>query len=174
MGCCGQERLMVSDPVAMSYIVNTSSYFGLGPELETVTYWLHGEKSVAAVKEEAHKRLRAALNIGFTAAAVQSYMPIVHQAAQTLVEQLDKSSSQWANVCPHLSLAALSTMSRVVLGYSIKDLGEEFMVDNLQVVAIASKQSSAQLLRRRDQYLASLMVHRGSNTHSDPDIQDHS
>ncbi|KAJ7662847.1 cytochrome P450 [Mycena polygramma] len=145
MGCCGQERLMVSDPVALNYILN-SSYFGLGPELEIAVHWVHGDKSVVAVKGEAHKRLRAALNTGFTAVAVRRYMPIFQQAAQTLVEQLDGPSSQSTNVCPLLSLATLSTMSEAVLGYSIKDLGEEFIVNNFQIVAIASTQSSTQLL----------------------------
>ncbi|KAJ6473338.1 cytochrome P450 [Mycena vitilis] len=145
MGCCGQERLIISDPVALNYILNSPS-FGLGPGFEVAVHWVHGEKSVVAVKEGAHKRLRAALNTGFTAAAVRRYMPIFKQAAQTLAEQFDDSSSQWTDVCPLLSLATLSTMSEAVLGYSLKDLGEEFIVTNFNIVAIASTQSSSQLV----------------------------
>ncbi|KAJ6473337.1 cytochrome P450 [Mycena vitilis] len=145
MGCLGQERLMISDPIALNYILN-SPYFGFGPDVQTAIHLLYGEKSTMGVTEQAHKRLRTALNTGFTASAVRKYTPVLQQAAKALAEQLNESSAQWTNVSPLLSLATLSTMSQVVLGYSTTDLSEEFMANNFQIMAIASNQSSTQLL----------------------------
>ncbi|KAJ7662846.1 cytochrome P450 [Mycena polygramma] len=145
MGCLGQERLMISDPIALNYILN-SPYFGFGPDVQTAIHLLYGEQSTMGVTEQAHKRLRTALNTGFTASAVRKYTPVLQQAAQALAEQLNEPSAQWTNVSPLLSLATLSTMSQVVLGYSTKDLGEEFMSNNFQIMAMASNQSSTQLL----------------------------
>jgi cytochrome P450 len=37
---------------------------------------------MASFSEQDHKRIRAALNIGFTAAAIRNYIPIFEKAAQ--------------------------------------------------------------------------------------------
>ncbi|KAJ7659587.1 cytochrome P450 [Mycena polygramma] len=145
MGCYGQERLMVSDPVALQHILN-SPHFPLSPDAENRTHLLFGKKSMMGANERDHKRLRAPFNAGFTASAVRSYMPVLEKAAQTLVEQIEESSAAWINSCPLLSIATLSTVSEVVLGYSTEHLGEEFMFNNFQIMALASGQSPLQIL----------------------------
>ncbi|KAF8214803.1 cytochrome P450 [Mycena galopus ATCC 62051] len=102
-GCFGQERLMTSDPVSLQYILN-SPHFAFGPLMEKLVHLLHGKESIMGVKEEDHKRLRAALSIWFTAAAVP------------------------------------------VLGYSTKDLGEEFLLNNFRIGALASAQSPTRII----------------------------
>ncbi|KAJ6481433.1 cytochrome P450 [Mycena vitilis] len=144
-GCLGQERLVISDPVALQYILNSPDV-AIGPDLRNSVRLLFGEKCSMGVDNEAHKRLRVALNAGFTAAAVRSYTTLIEQAAQTLAERMEESSGAWVNVCPLFSVAALSTCFTVVLGYSTKDLGEEFMTNNFEILAIACNQSSMQIM----------------------------
>ncbi|KAF7356161.1 Cytochrome P450 [Mycena venus] len=144
-GCFGQDKLMISDPVSLQYILN-SRHFKFGPSMENAIHLLYGIDSIMGVNEEDHKRIRAALSVGFTAAAVRDYIPVFEKAAQTLIEQLEESSGKSINICPLLSLATLSTISEVVLGYSTEDLGEEFMKNNFQILTIASSQSATQIV----------------------------
>ncbi|KAJ7934335.1 cytochrome P450 [Mycena leptocephala] len=65
-GCFGEDRLMVSDPVSLQYILN-SPHFAFGPNLENLVHLLHGKKSIP----------------GVNAAAVRQYMPLFEKAAQT-------------------------------------------------------------------------------------------
>ncbi|KAF7334434.1 Cytochrome P450 [Mycena venus] len=108
-GCFGQDRLMISDPVSLQYILN-SPHFKFGPSTENAIRLLYGIDSVMGVNDEDHKRIRAALNVGFTAAAVRDYIPVFKKVAQTLTEQLEESSGKSINICPLLSLATLSTI----------------------------------------------------------------
>ncbi|KAF7356162.1 Cytochrome P450 [Mycena venus] len=148
-GCFGQDKLMISDPVSLQYILN-SPHFKFGPTVENAIHVLYGTDSIMGVNEEDHKRIRAALNVGYTAAAVRDYIPVFEKAAQTLTEQLEESSGKSINICPRLSLATLSTISEVVMGYSTTELGEEFIKNNFQACnlrsAIASSQSAGQIV----------------------------
>ncbi|KAF7378481.1 Cytochrome P450 [Mycena sanguinolenta] len=139
-GCFGEDSLMISDPVALQYIVN-STKFGQGPVLENVVNMLFGKKSLVVVKGGAHKRLRGAMNMGFTAAAVRTYQPVLLRAVQELSERLEESyggvSSSSLNLCPLLGDTTFRAAVQVGLGCSAEDLGEEFLVNNLQIVRSA-------------------------------------
>ncbi|KAF8160388.1 hypothetical protein K438DRAFT_1686506 [Mycena galopus ATCC 62051] len=74
-GCLGQDRLMVSDPVALQYVLHSPMFFR-GPVLERVIDLVFGSMSVFAATGGEHRRLRTALNVGFTASAVRGYQPI--------------------------------------------------------------------------------------------------
>ncbi|KAJ7843790.1 hypothetical protein B0H14DRAFT_3868495 [Mycena olivaceomarginata] len=80
-GCFGQDRLMISDPVALQYILN-SPQFKLGPGLENLVHLLYPKGSIMSLTTEDHKRIGAALGVSFTAAAIRNYMPIFERAAQ--------------------------------------------------------------------------------------------
>ncbi|KAF7341387.1 hypothetical protein MVEN_01875200 [Mycena venus] len=143
--CFGQDRLMISDPLALQYILN-SAQFAHGPIMENFIDLVYGEKSVLAVGGDTHKRLRAALNTGFTAAAVKNYRPVFEKMAQALTEQLEQSLGSSINISPLLSTATLGAVSEAVLGCSTQDLGEEFVANNCEVVVLASSLSAGQLL----------------------------
>ncbi|KAJ6557050.1 cytochrome P450 [Mycena vulgaris] len=143
--CFGQDRLMVSDPLASQYILN-SAQFVHGPNIENLLHMLYGKGSVPTVRGDTHKRLRAALNTGFTAGAVKNYQSIFEKMAQALTEQLEQSSASSINISPLLSTATLGAISEAVLGCSTQDLGEEFVANNSQIVALTSNQSAAQIL----------------------------
>ncbi|KAJ6556011.1 cytochrome P450 [Mycena capillaripes] len=144
-GCFGENRLMVSDPASLQFILN-SPHFGVGPTLKIFLYLLFGEKSVVGATESDHKRLRAALNPGFNATFVRSYLPVFEKAAQAFAEQLDGSCNVPTNFSPLLSRATLGTISEVLLGYSEKELGEEFVSHNTRGSANLGVQSPARIL----------------------------
>ncbi|KAJ7824151.1 hypothetical protein B0H13DRAFT_1658709, partial [Mycena leptocephala] len=97
-GCFGKDRLMVSDALAMQYILN-SGHFAMAP-LQNVVSLLYGDGRLLSLRgkthadicilcsddaiREIHKRIRNEWNIGFSAAAVRSYQPIFEKVAQTV------------------------------------------------------------------------------------------
>ncbi|KAJ7803339.1 cytochrome P450 [Mycena leptocephala] len=144
-GCFGQDRLIVSDPTALQYILNSPDFF-LGPTLGAVVNLMFGESSVICARWDEHRRLRAGLNVGFTAAAVRNCLPVFRKVAETISEELEKSPKASTNVCPILSNATLGAVSEAVLGYSLQDLGEDFVANNNKIVQLAASQSKTQIL----------------------------
>ncbi|KAJ7806801.1 cytochrome P450 [Mycena olivaceomarginata] len=145
-GCFGQDRLMISDPVALHYILN-SPQFKLGPVPENLVHLLYPKGSIMSVdREEDHKRIRAVLGVGFTAAAIRNYIPIFERAAQMISEQLEDSSVVPINIAPIFNHATLGTTSEATLGYSVDDLGEEFVSNNIEILTLASTQSATHIL----------------------------
>ncbi|KAJ7160460.1 cytochrome P450 [Mycena filopes] len=144
-GCFGENRLMVSDPVALQYILNSHS-FKVAPRLENMFHLLYGPKSLVCANAEEHKSLRAAMNVGFTAAAVRSYQPIFEKAALKLSEELENSGTGVLNICPLLGSATLSTISEAVLGQSLEELGDEFVLNNLDINSLAATRSRGQVI----------------------------
>jgi cytochrome P450 len=92
---------MVSDPLALQYIINSPN-FERGPVTDNLGAILFGDKSVIIVKGmfpfplldgtsvlmlvvalgNEHRRLRSALNPAFTAAAVRNYQPVFKKVAE--------------------------------------------------------------------------------------------
>ncbi|KAJ7688533.1 hypothetical protein B0H14DRAFT_2653191 [Mycena olivaceomarginata] len=144
-----QDRLMISDPVALQYILN-SPQFKFGPGMANSVHLLYGKGSIACTNKQAHKRIHAALSGGFTMTAIQNYIPIYKQAAQMISEQFENSPAGPINVSPILSHATLSTISegvamapssmlaltliRAALGCSINDLEEKFISNNIEII----------------------------------------
>ncbi|KAJ7847981.1 cytochrome P450, partial [Mycena leptocephala] len=139
-GCFGQDRLMVSDPVSLQFILN-SSHFTFGPILEDILYLSFGQKSIMMSNGSYHKRLRAALNVGFTAAAVRDKLPVLEKVAQTL----EDISEAPIDICPLLSIATLCTISEVAFGYTADDLEKNTCREIFRVL-VSSTQSSFQIL----------------------------
>ncbi|KAJ7764292.1 cytochrome P450 [Mycena metata] len=136
------------------YILN-SPHFEHGPNSENVMDLILDRNAVVASKGETHKRLRAALNIGFTSSAVRNYRPIFEKVAEKIAERLDKSSGSLTDLYPILSPATLSAISEAVLGCPARDLGEAFVANNEHILydlfiwyprALSSRQSSTLII----------------------------
>ncbi|KAF7378349.1 Cytochrome P450 [Mycena sanguinolenta] len=143
-GCFG-NRLMISDPLGMQYILN-SPHFGRGPALQNVMELMLDQKAIVAAQGDTHKRLHAALNIGFTSAAVRNYQPIFERVVEKITEQLGKCSGSLTDLYPILSAASLSAISEAVLGCSARDLDEDFVANNERIIFLSSRQSSTQII----------------------------
>ncbi|KAF7350059.1 Cytochrome P450 [Mycena venus] len=163
-GCFGQDRLMVADPLALQFLLN-SPMFERGGVGDMMLHLAFPEKSVIAVKGmfsfrwwpyhhlklsvdlgDEHRRIRAALNVGFSAATVRTYRPVFERAAETISEQLENYPAASINICPLLSVATLQAISEAVLRYSLQDLGDGFVDNNIQIVRLSATQSPTQIL----------------------------
>ncbi|KAJ6481548.1 cytochrome P450 [Mycena vitilis] len=144
-GCFGEDRLMISDPVACQYILN-SPHFEHGPIQKNGIDILVPEECVMRAHGDAHKHFRAAMNPGFSASAVRNHQAVFERVAQTMIERLEAASGSTVDICPVLSDATLSTASEAVLGYEVKDLDKELVVHNEQLLALAAGQSTGQVL----------------------------
>ncbi|KAJ7435478.1 cytochrome P450 [Mycena galericulata] len=167
-GCLGQDRLLVADPVAMQYILN-SPIFERGGITDVLLKLWFTEQSMITLRgkfylsfRKEHRRMRAALNFGFTAAAVRRYQAVFKQAAEMVSERLEGSLGTSTNICPLLSLATLQGISEghwhtiltlrktdhtsAALRYSIEDLGDDFVSNNVEVVKLSASRSAPQIL----------------------------
>ncbi|KAJ7629235.1 cytochrome P450 [Mycena polygramma] len=161
-GCIG-ERLMVSDPVALQYLLN-SPVFVRGPLLDGLLTLVFGENSLIVVRGEfdlfvllceqliivrigaEHRRLRGSMNAGFTSAAVRNYLPVFQKAAEMVSNLFEKSTTASTDICPILSTATLAAITEAVLGSSIEDLGEDFVENNIRLIELTASQSETQIL----------------------------
>ncbi|KAJ7635197.1 cytochrome P450 [Roridomyces roridus] len=125
-GCFGEDRLMVSDPVALQFILN-SAKFEHSPMFASMMRLSHDRKSLIVTQGENHRRLRAALNPKFSAACVRQYQPVMQRAAQEITKELEESPALAMDILPLLSNATLGVVSEALLGCSTRDLGDEFM-----------------------------------------------
>ncbi|KAF7374048.1 Cytochrome P450 [Mycena sanguinolenta] len=116
-GCFGQDRLMISDPSALHHVLN-SNHFEHGPSLANAVSLLFEEKSVIAARGETHKRLRAAMQVGFTASAVRGCLQLFKRNAQAVAERLEELPGKPANIMPVLSEATLNAISQATLSAS--------------------------------------------------------
>ncbi|KAJ7205225.1 cytochrome P450 [Mycena pura] len=144
-GCLGRDRIMVSDPIALQYILN-SGMFGFSSTVQALIHWLFGPRSVMALNDVDHKQLRAALNPAFTAAAVRQCQPVFVRIAQSLTEQLDNCNELAIDICPLLSGATLKSITEVVFGCPVEDLGADFIENNTRIVHFTSTRSASQIL----------------------------
>ncbi|KAJ7506145.1 cytochrome P450 [Mycena galericulata] len=144
-GCFGEDRLIVSDPLALQSIKD-SPHFKYTSIVDNMLFLMNSNSSVIVAQGQAHKRLRAAMNPGFTAAAVRKYQHLFESAADMIAQQLENSSTSTINISPLFSVTALNAASEAVLGYSTQDLGEEYVWNNGRVVALSSNPSPAQFI----------------------------
>ncbi|KAJ7768869.1 cytochrome P450 [Mycena metata] len=124
-GCFGQDRLMVSDPLALQHVLN-SNHFEHGPSIDNAVSLLFEEKCVMAAKGETHKRLRAAMHIGFTASAARECLPLFERVAQAATERFEELARLPTDIVPVLSEATLNAISQATLSSSTQELGQAF------------------------------------------------
>ncbi|KAF8200450.1 cytochrome P450 [Mycena galopus ATCC 62051] len=144
-GCFGQDRLMVSDPLAVQYILNSPSFYR-APVQDNIARLLFGKMSVIAAGDSEHRRLRSALNIGFTAAAVRSYHSVFKKVAETISAQLEDFPTTAADVCAVFSPQTLNAISEAILGHPTQDLGEDFVANNIEIITLTASQSETHIL----------------------------
>ncbi|KAF7375809.1 Cytochrome P450 [Mycena sanguinolenta] len=144
-GCFGQDRMMVADAVAIQYILNNPNFRRSYTE-DNARNLISGDKALNVLKGNDHRRIRSALNIGFTAAAVRSYYAIFKVVAEQICEQLENFPSTATDVCSLLSAATLEATCHAILGRPTQDLGEEFAANNREIIQLTASHSETHLL----------------------------
>ncbi|KAJ6456993.1 cytochrome P450 [Mycena vitilis] len=144
-GCFSQDRLMVSDPAALQYLLNSQHIAG-SPTLLNMVGLVFGEKSLMGIRGPIHKRLRTGFNVGFTAASMRDLQPIFEKHAHAITQQLEAADTTTIDILPFLGHAALAAIAEAALSYSMDDLGEEYVAANVKIMAASSSQSPGQLI----------------------------
>ncbi|KAF7336151.1 Cytochrome P450 [Mycena venus] len=144
-GCFWQDRLMVADPVALQYILNSPSFYR-SPVKDNTAYLLFGENSVITATGNEHRRLRYALNVGFTSTAVRDYQMMFQKAAEMISDDFEKFPTTASDISRILSTASLAAISEAIMGVSHKDLGNDFVENSIKVVKLSGTQSDGHLL----------------------------
>ncbi|KAJ6520509.1 cytochrome P450 [Mycena sanguinolenta] len=148
-GLFGEDLLMISDPVAMQAIMNNHSFIRAPIQFQKGTL-IFGERRVYCAEGNAHRRLRAALNPGFTPAVVKSFRPIFSEAAQRIVQGWERlcfaGSPARINVCDLLDHATLDVISEAALGVpvnTVADPNHPLAQTHLHVLSTALNRSKA-------------------------------
>ncbi|KAJ6489597.1 cytochrome P450 [Mycena vitilis] len=146
-GMFGEDRLMVSDPVALQHILNNRSFIRAPAQLQTGKL-IFGERSVYCAEGEDHRRLRAALNPGFSPTVVRDFLPVFSEVAQRIVQEWDQVCSPGSrvlvNVCDMLDHATLDVISEAALGVPINTVADPqhpLAQSHLNVLAAAFNRS---------------------------------
>ncbi|KAJ6492127.1 cytochrome P450 [Mycena sanguinolenta] len=144
-----QQRLVISDPLALGHIIKSPNFHHAQRKAEA-NKALYGAKSIPSLQGasinarypvytnaganqgEEHRRLRAGLSVGFTAAAVSEYQTALERIAAKASEELEASNGNVINVCPMLGNAALSAAIELVFGGG--ELDEELVGDILNIM----------------------------------------
>ncbi|KAJ7311001.1 cytochrome P450 [Mycena albidolilacea] len=142
-GCFGQQRLVISDPLALQHIIKSAN-FHHAHRKDAANIALYGAKSVPALQGEEHRRLRAALNVVFTAAAVSEYQAVLERIARRASDELEANSGKSINICPLLGGAALSAACELVFGTG--ELDEDLVGDILKIMPRWPGQSKSEML----------------------------
>ncbi|KAJ7084746.1 cytochrome P450 [Mycena crocata] len=126
-GLFGEDRLMISDPVALQHIINNRSFLRAPAQLQ-MGKLVFGEGSVYCAEGDEHRRLRAALSPGFSPAVVRSFLPIFLEVAQRIVQEWDQICSPGppalVNVCNLLDHGTLDIISEAALGAPLNTIAD--------------------------------------------------
>ncbi|KAJ7860042.1 cytochrome P450 [Mycena leptocephala] len=121
-GCFGQDRLMVSDPGSLQYILN-SPHFEYGTALENATQILLRKEGLVAAKAQTSSK------------EIIANSPVLNLAKLSII-------SEGKGCERSFFLRVIAT----VLGCSAQDLGEEFISSNFRILTLASSQSAFLIL----------------------------
>ncbi|KAJ7325896.1 cytochrome P450 [Mycena albidolilacea] len=145
-GCFGENRLMVSDLLACQYILK-SQHFTMETSWESeVRFKRILCHRVDDCIGEIHHRLRKNFNMAFTAVAVRRYGPVFQKVAQAITHKLELSDRASIDIVPPLTVATMTAIAEAALGYSMDELGEEYVAATTEILAVSSIQTAGHIL----------------------------
>ncbi|KAA1474631.1 cytochrome P450 [Dentipellis sp. KUC8613] len=87
-GCMGENSLMIADPKALQYVLQTSGYrFPKRPDAREVTRMILG-RGIVWADGHGHQRQRRIMSPAFSAAQLKSFLPLFQRYGLKLVEKL--------------------------------------------------------------------------------------
>ncbi|KAJ7305668.1 cytochrome P450 [Mycena albidolilacea] len=109
--------------------------------------WREKWRTLIVYLGDEHRRLRSALNVGFTPGAVRNYQPVFQKVAEIISEQFEKSAgASSTNIRPTLRTGTLTAISEAVLGISIEALGKDLVANTMQFGDFTASQSEGQII----------------------------
>ncbi|TFK37880.1 cytochrome P450 [Crucibulum laeve] len=120
-GCFGENRLMVSDPVALRYILANFTTFGKSPTHRFLNPIAFGSGSLLHVTGEQHHRIRGIMNAMFSATNVRGLAPILEKAVLELIERWRSEPIDVVDVYRAMHDTTLQAVGEGVMGYNIRE-----------------------------------------------------
>ncbi|CAK5266570.1 unnamed protein product [Mycena citricolor] len=110
--------MMVADPVALNHLLR-NDHVHLAPMMLGLARSLLGRGNAMALRDALHRKLRAALNLGFAPAVVKGYLATFESVARGCTTQITKAldsedgqEGSVVNIAEPLSTATLSAISQ--------------------------------------------------------------
>ncbi|KAJ7455755.1 cytochrome P450 [Mycena latifolia] len=91
-GCFGEDRLMVSDPQTLKYIINNPAFTRTPSELKTA-HVVFGEDSVFCIKGREHRSLHSIMSGGISGRGVRSFLPVFVDVSKRVIHEWEKLCS---------------------------------------------------------------------------------
>ncbi|KIK60269.1 hypothetical protein GYMLUDRAFT_168136 [Collybiopsis luxurians FD-317 M1] len=129
-GCFNENRLMISDPTALKYILNDPTTFERSIQQQEIVNMLIGEKAVFYVKGDSHRRIRNIMNTAFSPSNMRALPPVFSNIAeklQTLREELsiaDNEDNAAIDIYHTLHSATLDAVGEGAIGYQFQALDD--------------------------------------------------
>ncbi|KAJ7743492.1 cytochrome P450 [Mycena maculata] len=132
-GCLGETRLMISDPSAIKYILN-SGLFVLGPSHQKITKLLLGHGNILLARGDAQRRLVNIMNPCFSSNKIRTLLPAIREGAQQLVDRWESLGfpGNTVDISGTLNDAALDVLGSAILEYSFNSLVGESELARIQ------------------------------------------
>ncbi|KAJ7917419.1 cytochrome P450 [Mycena leptocephala] len=145
--CFGADRLVVSDPFSLQFILRGTS-FKHGPTLENAVTTVFGKKALASLQGEPHQRARAILNRAFTANAVRQFQPVFERTTQMMAAQLEESlmAGPLKDICSALFTPTLSAIAEAAFGCTLEEMGDELITQHRHAIVMVASRSRAHIL----------------------------
>ncbi|KAJ7055687.1 cytochrome P450 [Mycena amicta] len=132
-GCLGQTRLMISDPEAMRFVLNSPN-IGWASTQQKAAKMLLGYDSLFLARGDRHNYLRRIMNPWFSPRSVRSMLPIMTQTAQKLIDhwEVEGFVGRVVDISHTLHLAALDILGEALLETTIHGLDGKSELSRIQ------------------------------------------
>ncbi|KAJ7674479.1 cytochrome P450 [Mycena olivaceomarginata] len=134
-GCFGQNRLMVADLLACQHILK-SPHFALSPTLDNTLRMAVGDGTMIRMRGKAHQRLEmdSIRDLPLPRPAAFSQSLTMSRRLQ-ITQELELSGTAPIDIVPPLGIATFTAIAGAALGYSLDDLGEEYVAATARYTA---------------------------------------
>ncbi|KAF8656767.1 hypothetical protein AX16_002445 [Volvariella volvacea WC 439] len=148
-GGLGEDRLVISDPVALKSIISDIHTWVKPPALQMANRAVVGDHSVIASFGDNHRRIRAAMNPLFSVRRIRALADVLRKVSLEIAdswEQKIQSSGDAFNVLPEIHTATLRAVGEGIIGFDFSS-HEEFARGYRNLLRNAGAGSKSSLLR---------------------------
>ncbi|KAF7324576.1 Cytochrome P450 [Mycena kentingensis (nom. inval.)] len=143
-GCFGETRLMLSDPTAIKFVLNSPAFVS-GASQQKAANALFGYGSVFMAQGNHHKYLRGLMNPWFSAKNVRSTLPIMREIAVKLVERWEQLGfpGKTVDVTRSMGDAAIDIVGDAIFEHPFNNLATDNGLSKTQRALVNSMSSAS-------------------------------
>ncbi|KAJ7455837.1 cytochrome P450 [Mycena latifolia] len=151
-GCFGEDRLMVSDPQALKYIINNPAFTRTPSELKNA-HVVFGEESVFCIKGREHRSLHSIMSGGISGRGVRSFLPVFVDVSKRVIHEWEKlcspGSSSRIDVSQMIDHATLDIICDAALGLpvnTVQNPNHPLALSHLHILSSAFIRSKSSII----------------------------